>query len=220
MIQKVLKIVRRLCELLTDDLGQTRHVGMVVPLQRLQLPQRTVHRVRLHRVRLVGIKRVVHAALLQLLRFLIRSHLPVQHECARWMCFQHVVHPRHYGHHSRRGGVQGKSSEPLDEAGDHCGGEMRRGHEDVEQAEEATTVLRVQHVGVKKRVQLRVKVQVVEVLLLHEVEETRERQQRGGAAGVEGVGEEIHQQFDFWEPRDDAVRHQVEQGLLLGLVER
>lgn len=74
----------------------------------------------------------------------------------------------------------------------------------------------MQQGGVEEGVEFWVEGWVVEVLLLDEVEEAREREERDRPALVVAVCEEVHEEFGLDEPGRDDVRHDPEQGFALG----
>lgn len=188
-------------------------------LQRLQLPKTALERSRLGGIGLVHVEWIGHAVFRQLLALELAARLTMDHERARWVRLQHVVDPGHDGDYGRGWGPQRQARKALDEAGDHGGGQVRRGHEGVEQAEEARAVLRVQHFGVEQRVELGVEARVVEVARAHEVEEARQGEQRGGAPALKAVRQKVHEHLDAREPRHDAVGHQPEGCLALALAQ-
>lgn len=215
IIQEVLEIVHLLGELLGEDARDSRHVGVVVGLQGLDLPETALQGVGARGVGLGRVEGVVHAFGLErgLGRFV--AHRAVQHQGAGGVALQEVVHEGDHGDDGGGGSVEGEAGEALDEAGDEGGGEMGGGEEGVHEAEEAGAVFGVEEVGVEEGVQLLVELRVVEVLLLDEVEEAGEGEEGGRAADVVGVCQEVHEEFGAVEPGLDGVDHDAEQGFAL-----
>lgn len=86
MVQEILEVVRQLCELLGDDAGDARDVGVVVPAQGVELPQAAVERLRLHGVLLAHIEGVRNDLVL-----ICKHGVAVQHKGTRRVGAQHVV---------------------------------------------------------------------------------------------------------------------------------
>ena len=96
---------------------------------------------------------------------------------------------------------------------------MRRIEERIHQPKEPRPVFRVQQIRIKKRVQFRIKLRVIEVFFADEVEQAREGEKGSCAADIVGVCEEVHEEFWAGEPGLDMVDHHAEEGFALGLRE-
>lgn len=93
VIQEILHVVCVLGELVRQDLGNRRHVGMVVRLQLHNLPETALHGRRLHGVRLIRQERVVEPLLLDLARDRRVLGRSVNHVRAARMPSKLVVYP-------------------------------------------------------------------------------------------------------------------------------
>ena len=132
---------------------------------------------------------------------------------------QQVVDDRERGGGARRWRGEGDAREALGEGGDEVGGEERRLEAGVNEAEEAPAVAHLHHAGREERVELLVEGRVLEVVLLDEQEERRERENRHHPAARVRAGErvceqqwarEVRQHVDV-QPRERALHYVVGQ---------
>jgi hypothetical protein len=70
---------------------------------------------------------------------------------------------------------------------------MSRGKESVQESEESRSMFGMKEVVIEEGVQFVIKLRVVEIPFLNQVEEPRKGQQRGSSSKVVRVGQKVHQ---------------------------
>lgn len=98
----------------------------------------------------------------------------MHHECASRVGFEKVIHEWDDDHNGGRWCIECETGESLDETGNEGGRKMGGGKEGIEETEEAGSVLRMEQVGVQEGVEFSIELRIVQILLLNEIEETRE----------------------------------------------
>jgi len=219
VVQEVFQVIRLLRELLRDDPGNCCNVGVVVRLESLNLPQTAFSGIGMQGIQLGLIEGVVHAPSFDIGCEVLVANFAVHHECAGGVALEQVVHERNNNHDGGRRSVQRQAGEALEEAGNEGGWKMGGGEEGIQQTEEAGAVLGVEEVRVQEGVEFCVELRVVKVLVLDQVEKTGQGEERGCAAHVVRVRQEVHQEFWSAEPRLDSVHHDAQKGLPLRLRE-
>lgn len=219
IIQEILHIIRLLRKLLRDNLRNSSNIGMVVSLQRDDFPNATLDSIRAGRIRLIGVEGVIHALCIELGFELCVVDGTVHHECRSGVVFEKVVHPGYDSDDSGWRGIQRETRETLDEASNKRDGQMRRIKKRIQQPQEPGTMFRMQQIRIQKRVQFRIELRIIEILLTNEVEQSREGEEGSCAAEIVRVCEEVHEEFWAGEPGLDVVDHHAEEGFALGLGE-
>lgn len=88
---------------------------------------------------------------------------------------------------------------------------MSRGHAGVQQPEKAAAMLAVQYVFVQQRVQLGVKIWIVDVLLGDKVEDAAQCEKCSASSSIEGVREEVCEGLDLGDkPGKNLSSHHIE----------
>lgn len=199
MIQKVLQIIMFLRELLPNNPAQRRDIRVPVIHQRLNLPYATINRPRVHRIRLLRIKRIPTIPILSPVVALLCARHTVDHVRACAVLLEQIVDERYNRYNCSRRCVQAQPCHALDKRRYQRRGKMCRLQEPFEQSEEPRPVPYMEQIRIQQRIKFCIKVRVIEVFCLYEVEQPIERQKRDGPSLIVALDQEVHQQLRFRE---------------------